>query len=159
MPYFKDQANNLHFLDSGEFFDLLPPGCVPITDAEADELLTPTLDQAKAAKNAEINNCRLLANSSIFTHDSKVFSCDSLSRSDIDGVNGYVALYGSLPPTFPGAWKAVDNSWYQIADVASWKVFYASMVAAGAANFTHSQELKAQLSGATNLDAVAAIAW
>jgi hypothetical protein len=119
----------------------------------------PTLDELKAAKNAEINQARATANTSTFTHDGKAFGCDALSRSDIDGVNGYVALYGALPPAFPGAWKAADNSYYPIADVAAWKAFYASMVAIGTANFVHAQELKAQLAAATTPAAVAAIVW
>lgn len=119
----------------------------------------PTLDEQKAFKNAEINAARAVANTSTFTHGGKTFSCDQLSRSDIDGVNGYVALYGALPPGFPGAWKAVDNTYLPIADVDAWKVFYTAMVAHGAANFAHAQELKAQLAAATTPEAVAAIVW
>lgn len=119
----------------------------------------PTLDELKAAKNAEINQARATANTSTFAHDGKAFGCDALSRSDIDGVNGYVALFGVPPPTFPGAWKAADNSYYPIADVAAWKAFYASMVATGSANFIHAQDLKAQLTAATTPEAVAAIVW
>lgn len=118
-----------------------------------------SLDEAKAAKNAEINAARAVANTSTFAHGGKAFSCDALSRSDIDGVNGYVALYGALPPGFPGAWKAVDNTYLPIADVDAWKVFYTAMVAQGAANFAHAQELKAQLAAATTPEAVAAIVW
>ena len=117
----------------------------------------PTLDELKAAKNTEINIARAAANTSTFDHSGKTFSCDQLSRSDIDGVNGYVALYGALPPGFPGAWKAVDNTYLPIADVEAWKVFYTAMVAQGAANFAHAQELKAQLAAATTPEAIAAI--
>lgn len=134
-----------------------------VADAEGWPLLAdppaPTLDELKTAKNAEINQARATANASTFTHDTKVFSCDALSRGDIDGVNGYVAIFAALPPTFPGPWKAADNSYYPIADVAAWKSFYASMVATGAANFIHAQELKAQLAAATVPEEVAAIVW
>jgi len=119
----------------------------------------PTLDELKAAKNAEINRARELANTRTFDHGGKSFSCDRLSRGDIDGVNGYVALYGALPPGFPGAWKAVDDSHLPIADVDAWKAFYAAMVARGAANFLHAQELKAQLAAAATAEEVAAIVW
>lgn len=159
MPYFKDQSNTLHFLDDAAFEHLLPGGCTAISDADAAALTALTLNELKAAKNAEINQARVTANTSTFTHDGKAFGCDALSRSDIDGVNGYVALYGALPPAFPGAWKAADNSYYPIADVAAWKAFYASMVATGSANFGHAQELKAQLAAANTPAAVAAIVW
>ena len=119
----------------------------------------PTLEELKAVKNTEINAAKAAANTSTFDHGGKTFSCDSLSRSDIDGVNGYVALYGALPVAFPGAWKAVDNTYLPIADVDAWKVFYTAMVAQGTANFAHAQQLKAQLAAATTPEGVAAIVW
>ena len=138
-------------------------GMIIVADANGYPVLAdppaPTLIELKAAKNAEINIARAAANTSTFDHSGKTFSCDQLSRSDIDGVNGYVALYGALPPGFHGAWKAVDNTYLPIADVDAWKVFYTAMVAQGAANFAHAQELKAQLAAATTPEAVAAIVW
>lgn len=118
-----------------------------------------SLDESKAAKNAEINAARAVANTGTFEHGGKTFSCDQLSRSDIDGVNGEVALTGALPQGFPGAWKAVDNTFLPIADVAAWTAFYRSMVAQGAANFAHAQQLKTQLAAATTTEEVAAIVW
>jgi hypothetical protein len=115
-----------------------------------------TIAEFSAAKNTEINAWRLAANLSTFTHGGKIIACDALSRSDIDGVNGYVALYGSLPPAFPGAWKAVDNSYLPIADVTAWKGFYAAMVAQGAANFAHTQALKGQLQAILDANALPA---
>lgn len=132
-----------------DFEDIPQPTAPPV----------PTLDELKSVKNTEINLARASANTSIFQHDGKTFACDALSRSDIDGVNGYVALYGALPPDFPGAWKAADNSYYPIANLAAWKAFYAAMVATGAANFAHAQHLKAQLAAATTPEAVAVIVW
>lgn len=117
------------------------------------------LAATRAAKNAEINAARLAANRGTFTHGGKAFACDELSRSDIDGVNGYVVLFGTLPADWPGAWKAIDNSYVPIATLADWKSFYASMVAAGNANFAHAQALKAQLAAATNIEQAQAIRW
>lgn len=119
----------------------------------------PTIKQLKAAKNTEINFARAAANTSTFTHDGRVFSCDALSRGDIDGVNGYVALEGAMPPGFPGFWKAADNSYYMIPDVAGWKAFYTSMVVAGSANFAHAEALKGQLAVANTTHDIAAILW
>lgn len=161
MPFYKDQQNHVHFLDDAAFAYVLPPGSVEISDEEAEALRNPppALADIKAAKNAEINAARAAANTGTFIHDGKAFSCDALSRSDIDGMNGYVALYDALPPGFPGAWKADDNSYYPIASVAAWKAFYASMVAAGTENFAHSEALKAQLAAATTAEEVAAVVW
>lgn len=119
----------------------------------------PTLADLKAAKNAEINAARLTANRSTFAHGGKVFACDELSRSDIDGANGMIANLGALPPGWPGGWKAVDNNYLPITTVAEWKAFYGSMFAAGATNFARAQELKTALAAATTPAQVAAIVW
>lgn len=118
-----------------------------------------SLDEIKAAKNSEINAARLAANRGTFTHSGKTFACDELSRSDIDGVNGIVALIDALPPSWPGAWKAADNSYLAIATVGEWTAFYAAMVAQGTTNFVHAQSLKAALAAATTPGEVAAIHW
>lgn len=41
MPFFKDPADNVHFLDHASFSYMLPPGSVEIADAEAARLQTP----------------------------------------------------------------------------------------------------------------------
>lgn len=119
----------------------------------------PTLVDLKATKNAEINAARLAANRSTFAHADKVFACDELSRSDIDGANGMISNLGALPQGWPGGWKAVDNTYLPIATVAEWKAFYGSMFAAGAANFARAQALKESLAAATTAAQVAAIVW
>lgn len=128
---------------------------------DGESLTPPPVDLAalKSAKNAGINAARLEANFSTFTHSGKTFACDQLSRSDIDGTNGFVSLYGSMPPGWTGGWKAVDNTYTPIATVNDWKAFYASLFAAGNANFAHAQALKAALSNATTAEQVAAIHW
>ena len=84
---------------------------------------------------------------------------NQLSRSDIDGTNGFVAINGALPPGWPGGWKAIDNTYTPIPDIEAWKAFYASMFAAGNANFAHAQVLKAQLAAASTPAEVEAIQW
>ena len=118
-----------------------------------------TLAGVKAAKNDEINAARLSANRFTFPAGGKVFACDELSRSDIDGVNGYVTLFGALPAGWPGYWKAVDNTQYPITTLADWKAFYGAMVAAGNTNFAHAQTLKATLAAASTIEQVNAIVW
>lgn len=140
----------------------IPAGESRIGDLWDGEKFTPPavdLVALKAAKNAEINAARLAANFSTFPHAGKAIACDQLSRSDIDGTNGFVSLYGTLPPDWPGGWKAVDNTYVPIASVNDWKAFYASMFAAGNAHFAKAQALKAQLDAATTAEQVAAITW
>lgn len=52
MPNYKDTNNKVHFLDSAEFEHLLPAGCVPITDEEAEAIRLPPAAQRK---NAELS--------------------------------------------------------------------------------------------------------
>lgn len=129
------------------------------TEADADAAVAADLELRKAGKRAEINEARLAANFSTFTHAGKVFACDQLSRSDIDGTNGFVAIYGALPPGWPGGWKAMDNTYLPITTVADWKAFYSSMFATGSANFAKSQGLKAQVESATTAEEINSIGW
>ena len=57
MPYYKDIANKVHFLDRDEDEGILPAGCVQITKEEADALLAPTPEElaTKAARQAIID--------------------------------------------------------------------------------------------------------
>ena len=90
--------------------------------------------------------------------DSRI-ACDQLSREDINGVNGYVSNTGSLPDSWPGGWKHMDNGYVPIVSVEMWKMFYAAMVNQGMANFQKAQALKQRVSEATTVQEVAAINW
>lgn len=114
---------------------------------------------AKTGKNMQINEWRGQANQTSFTHAGKQIACDPLSRSDIDAVASSIALTGTFPASFPGAWKAMDNSYIVLANVAAFKAMYASMTAQGTANFARSQSLKTALAGATTIAQVNAIQW
>jgi hypothetical protein len=120
---------------------------------------TASLDELKASKNAEINGWRAAANQATFPHAGKLVACDALSRSDIDAVANHIGLFGTFPTGFPMAWKATDNTYIPLPDVAAFKALYASMTAQGTANFEHSQDLKVALGNASAADAVAAIVW
>lgn len=146
VAYWLEQEAELEVVQPGTSGSISPPA-------------PPTLEQLKAAKNTQINAARLTANRGTFAHGGKTFACDELSRSDIDGVTSFVTLSGSLPPGWPGGWKAVDNTYLAISTVDEWRQFVASMVAAGNANFAHAQALKAQLAAATTAEEVAAITW
>jgi hypothetical protein len=138
----------------GATFSFDATGILTITPAPA-----PTIDELKAAKNDEINRARLAANQTTFEHGGKLVACDPLSRSDIDAVAIHVARSGAFPTGFPGAWKAVDNSYIMLPDLAAWDAFYASMTAQGTANFNHAQALKEQLKNALTKEEIDAIRW
>ncbi len=136
-------------------------GQTVVRDMTEEELIgcAPKIDELRAAKNEEINAARAAANLSTFPHEGKRFACDSLSRSDIDGVANHIALFDSFPEGFPGAWKSVDNTMLPLVDVDAFRAMYASMTAQGAENFNHSQELKAALAAANTPEEIAAIRW
>lgn len=119
----------------------------------------PKLTELKAAKNDEINAWRASANLSTFPFAGKLFSCDTLSRSDIDAVANHIGLFGTFPEGFPGGWKAVDNSILPLPNVDSFRALFSGMAAQGTENFNYSQQLKQQLESAKTAEAVAAIQW
>lgn len=119
----------------------------------------PTLAEAKAAKNLQINDWRATANQTYFTHGGKQIACDQLSRSDIDAVANSIALTGAFPAGFPGVWKAMDNTYISLPDVAAFKAMFASMTLQGTVNFGHSQDLKTALAAATTVEQIDAIVW
>lgn len=129
---------------------------VDVTDPVVAEA---RLSFLKAEKNVQINQWRATANQSSFNYVGKQISCDALSRSDIDGVAGSIALTGTFPAGFPGAWKAMDNTYISIPDVQAFKDLYASMTMQGTENFIHAQGLKDQLASATTKAAIDSIVW
>lgn len=118
-----------------------------------------SLSDLKLAKNAQINAARLAASRTSFIFNGKAIACDELSRSDIDGINGTVSLNQAMPSNWVGGWKAMDNTYVSIPDVATWKLFYGAMVDKGTANFAHAQQLKGRLATASSAAEVAAITW
>ena len=55
MPFYKDQENKVHFIDSVDFEHLLPSGVVPISTGEAQVLQSPpepTTEQVKSLRQA-----------------------------------------------------------------------------------------------------------
>ncbi len=123
------------------------------------EQLAERLVDAKFNKNTEINQAWLRANKTSFPFQGKQIECDDLGRSNIDGVAGNIALNGSFPPDFPLAWKAMDNSYVPIPDVATFKQMYTAMTQQGVVNFNKAQKLKKMNADAVTIDEVATIKW
>jgi hypothetical protein len=126
----------------------------PLKGAELDA----ALETLRIQKNTQINAARMRANTSTFMFDGKPIACDELSRSDIDGVAGYISLFGEFPPGWPGAWKAADNTYVPMTNIAHFRAMYAAMASAGLANFARAQSLKAELAAAQTAEEIEAIA-
>ncbi len=149
-----DLPNIVEFIPGGKVGDVVSNGAIVPKQITQEEITA-----TKTSKNTEINEARGTANQSTFPHNGKHIACDMLSRSDIDAVANHIALMGTFPDDFPGAWKATDNSYIVLANVDAFKSLYASMTAQGTANFTHSQQLKATLAAASTIEAINAIVW
>lgn len=117
------------------------------------------IEYVKAERRDYINKARSIANQASFTYDGKEIAADRLSRSDIDGVHGYITMVGSFPTGWPGGWKAMDNTYVQISTTAEWVSLYTAMVNQGTINFGKAQSLKQQIDAATTIAEVEAVVW
>lgn len=138
---------------------LVASATLPFFGGEITSDKTQTLETIKARKNAEINRARLAANRTSFPFQGKLISFDELSQLDISTTNGGIALRNAMPPNWAGGWKAVDNTYVTIPDVATWIQFYGAIEAQGSANFEHAQALKVTLEAATTVEEIDAVAW
>ncbi|WP_049749875.1 DUF4376 domain-containing protein [Syntrophus aciditrophicus] len=104
MPYYKDKNNNIHFLDNEKFEQLLPSGCLKITDIEANAIQNPplTLDQAKANKLTDLANYRYEKECGGTTVSGMEIKTDRESQAKISGA---VALAIQIP-TMTFNWKS-----------------------------------------------------
>lgn len=154
-----EYADNQYYVSNGLALQMpTSPGEYFVFDYTTKQWIDPrTLADLKAAKNDAINRARAAANTSFFMFQGKQILVDPLSRSDIDAAHGAILMLQALPPGWPGAWKAADNTYVLIPDVATWAQFYGTMVATGTANFNHSQVLKTQLAAATTFAEVDAV--
>lgn len=112
MPHYKDPQNKVHFLDDVAHANLLPAGCVQITNDEADTLrnqpkpLPDVQDESRArliaSRNAEITGG--------FTYLGKAIDSDRDSVMSITGagVAALVAKAAGLP--YSVTWTCADDS-------------------------------------------------
>ncbi|WP_166454928.1 DUF4376 domain-containing protein [Duganella aquatilis] len=117
------------------------------------------LASAKQQLNVRINDWRAEANGTTFPYLGKHIQCDLTSTIDLMGTANQVALLGTFPPDFPGAWKAYDNTYIPLPTVEDFKALYEAFTQRGSLNFQHAQELKAAVAAASTLDELDAIAW
>ena len=117
MPHYKDQNNGLHYLEAGAYENLLPTGCVKITDAEATALQLPTIAHTKAERWGVIKaerDRRTEAGGYKVPVVGKWFHSDQKSRSQQQDneAEGSALL--------PVAWKTMDGTFVTMtADLAA----------------------------------------
>lgn len=118
-----------------------------------------SLAALKAAKNLKINEWRAAANGTTFPFNGKHIACDEVSFKDIASVAGYIGLFGTFNPGFPGAWKYTDNTYVAMPTVEAFKAMYHAMTQQGSLNFQYAQGLKFLLEMATTPETIEAITW
>lgn len=118
MPYFKDKANAIHFLDDVSFTHLLPEGCVEITDEEAAALQKPTRAQATAHAWAAIKAERDRRKAGGVKIGDKWFHSDDASRIQQLGL---VMMGAGLPAGLQ--WKTMDGSFILMTPALAQQVF------------------------------------
>lgn len=152
MTAYIQTSNRIIYETLPEFHWLSPSNKIALTEENRKSELWEYLniDEFLEKKLEEINKSRIDANNGTFNFSGKAISCSNDGRTNIDAINGIVSLTGAMPNDWVGVWKAEDNSYISIPDVATWTSFYGAMVAQGIANFTQSETLKAQLNAAYN---------
>lgn len=118
-----------------------------------------SLDDLRRARVDAITAWRDAADRDTFEFAGRRFQADPSSQSRITAVAMQRVATGALPVNFPGFWKAEDNSYLPIPDVATWDRFYAAMFATGAANFARSERLKQAAARAKTAAELEAITW
>jgi hypothetical protein len=105
MPYFKDTAGGLHFLDDAAHANLLPAGCVPISDAEAVAIQNPplTLGQAQALKISDLSAACAAQIYAGFTSYA-LGAPHTYPAKDKDQANLSGSVVSSLLPGLPAGW-------------------------------------------------------
>lgn len=122
---------------------------------------TASLEQLRTRKNEAINAWKLEANNTYFEFGGKEIAYKESDRVEIQAINNVVLLTGAMPthPDWPGAWKAIDNEWVPLPDLAAWTAFNVAVADRGTAHFKRSQMLKAQLAAAATPAQIEAITW
>lgn len=126
-------------------------GCLVWEDAR-------TIEEARLAKNAEINAAKYAADQTSFTFSGKEIQADPHSMLQIQSTNGIILLTGVIP-TVAQSWKTLDNQYVSLPDIATWTQFYEAMVMKGAANHVKAQALKSQLAAAVTKEDIGKIKW
>ncbi|MFZ6819855.1 hypothetical protein [Undibacterium sp. Ji22W] len=128
-------------------------------DAYKAELDSVKLAESKSTKLVKINEWRLQANEISFTFQGKHIAADLMSKLDAIVTQNEIVNQGGLPPHWIGKWKALDNNYVDILDVATWKLFHSALFNQGLTNFIHAQGLKEQVLAATTIQQVESINW
>lgn len=122
-----------------------------------------TLEQIKAAKNAEIDLAREHANRTYFDFGGLRIACGDVDWKDIMSASAEISLTHQMPDDWVGFWKGKTpegvTQYVPIPDVATWTLFIQAMVARGQTHFRKSQGLKVALVAAETPAAVALIKW
>lgn len=136
------------------------PTSVPrVVEQQAVWVEEGNLPVAKALAKARISAAYLLANKTSFTFQGKEIQADEHAMTQINRTDAGIQRRGALRSDWPGAWKALDNSYIPIPDVATWGAMMDALETQGLVNFLKAQALKNSIDAAETIEEIQAISW
>ena len=93
MPHYKDQQNNLHWLDSREYEGLLPVGCQEVPENEAAAI--------REQQQQERLNARSYADKRQSEYPSIYDYIDGVVKNDSEQVSAYIAQCLAVKAKYP----------------------------------------------------------
>jgi len=161
MPYFKDSKNEVHFLSDSDIANggknLLPIGCVQISEGESAILLAPpapTLKEAQSNQSDLLDSAYSDAIQQNITYLGSVFQADNSSQDTL--IKALTVFAGTVPAGF--YWVDFNNNKVPMTFVQLQGLAQA-MMARGWASFQKLTDLKEQIIKATTIDQVNLIVW
>jgi len=152
MALHKDYNGNIHDDMDGAALHLLPVGCVKITQAEADVLRAPTLEEVRAKQIGLIDSTYTTEKESPITYAGHVFQADAGS------VELMTQVASALPVGAGIGWYDIDNIEVPLTDV-QFAVLRSNIIMRNQPLFDKKLALKKAIREATTVADVEAISW
>ena len=152
MALHKDLNGNIHDDMDGAALHLLPVGCVKITQAEADVLRAPTLEEVRAKQIGIIEAAYIAEKEAPITYAGHVFQADAGS------VELMTQVASALPAGAGIGWYDINNIEVPLTDV-QFAELRGSILMRGQPLFKKRRTLKDAIAAATTVAGVEAISW
>ena len=152
MTLHKDANGNIHDDMDGAALHLLPAGCVEITQAEADALRAPTLEEVRSKQISIIESAYITAKEAPITYAGHVFQADAGS------VELMTQVASALPSGSGIGWYDIANIEVPLTDV-QFAELRGAILMRGQPLFKKRRQLKDAINSATTVADVEAISW
>lgn len=157
MPHYKDLTGKVHFLRSKKNENMLPAGCIQITDEEAGTIVNPppTLNDLKADKRRELKAARTAAIEADVAVGARTWPSDDSFKSRLTQL---IARIGRGKPA-PAKFRGTSGNPINTPTVAQLETIEDAIAAQEEAAWDRYWARIDALQDATNAAQVAAIVW